>query len=405
MHDATGAVAGGLVQSGVPGEGARAGHGRERARHVQAAAGPAAASSCAATRSSASGRRDGAHRGHRGRVPGERKDLRARAARPCAARAARLRRARATRCLPPLARAPSGLPTRADAVLAMHPPRTLARGAARARSASSSRSCCSCSSGFCSTSRRSGDASVAAQLGRSRRALGGVRRRPAVRAHRAPAARRSPRSKATCAATGRCGACSRATWARARRSSRSTPAARRRVRRCRAALLAPTETLAEQHLETVGARWPATSPGRAADGRVSRRPNAARRSARSPPARRRWSIGTHALLQGDVAFRASPSLVVDEQHRFGVAAARRARAARRVGRARAARPAHDGDADPAHAGADLLRRPRRTTVRRAARRAPAGRHAAGRGGATRRAATSSCAGSSRRAGRPTSSAR
>ena len=62
-------------------------------------------------------------------------------------------------------------------------------------------------------------------------------------------------------------------------------------------------------------------------------------------------------------------VVIDEQHRFGVAQrvapARQGRAAS----GRAAPPGHDRDADPAHPGAHRLRRPRRHRARRAAARA------------------------------------
>lgn len=85
-----------------------------------------------------------------------------------------------------------------------------------------------------------------------------------------------------------------------------------------AAILAPTAILAEQHAATAerfltpaGVRW-------------------ALLTAATPAARRREVleavaagdvsvvIGTHALLEGDVAFRSLALVVVDEQHRFGV---------------------------------------------------------------------------------------
>ena len=59
------------------------------------------------------------------------------------------------------------------------------------------------------------------------------------------------------------------------------------------------------------------------------------------------AVGTHALIQEDVEFADLAVAVVDEQHRFGV----EQRQALAEGRC-AARPAHDGDADPAHARAD-----------------------------------------------------
>ena len=63
-------------------------------------------------------------------------------------------------------------------------------------------------------------------------------------------------------------------------------------------------------------------------------------------------------------------------------AARRDAAARRRRRPHAARPLHDGDADSAHAGPDVLRRSRRHRHRRRAGRPHPGRHAPGLRGAT-----------------------
>ncbi len=83
------------------------------------------------------------------------------------------------------------------------------------------------------------------------------------------------------------------------------------------ALMAPTETLAEQHAETAArlvgdlARVELLT---AALGARERREALARIGSGEAAI----VIGTHALLQGDVAFRALGLLVVDEQHRFGV---------------------------------------------------------------------------------------
>jgi ATP-dependent DNA helicase RecG len=85
-----------------------------------------------------------------------------------------------------------------------------------------------------------------------------------------------------------------------------------------AALMAPTETLAEQHFATLGALLPGTAiPAALLTG--------------STPGRRRADtlgklssgelqlvVGTHALIEEPVRFAALGVAVVDEQHRFGV---------------------------------------------------------------------------------------
>ncbi len=87
---------------------------------------------------------------------------------------------------------------------------------------------------------------------------------------------------------------------------------------CQAAVMAPTEVLAEQHyrsfcawLEPLGLRvgW---LTGRLAAG-------ARRRAAEAlADGRTRVAIGTHALFQQDVGFERLGLAVIDEQHRFGV---------------------------------------------------------------------------------------
>jgi ATP-dependent DNA helicase RecG len=85
-----------------------------------------------------------------------------------------------------------------------------------------------------------------------------------------------------------------------------------------AALMAPTETLADQHFATIQRL-------------IGAEPVAAALLTGSTPARRRDDIlgklasgelslivGTHALIEPDVNFRALAVAVVDEQHRFGV---------------------------------------------------------------------------------------
>jgi ATP-dependent DNA helicase RecG len=85
-----------------------------------------------------------------------------------------------------------------------------------------------------------------------------------------------------------------------------------------AALMVPTEILAEQHARTVG-RWlegsgvEAVFVGAQSRGRSQREARAALADGRA-----RIAIGTHALLEEGVAFDRLGLVVVDEQHRFGV---------------------------------------------------------------------------------------
>ena len=74
----------------------------------------------------------------------------------------------------------------------------------------------------------------------------------AGRPDRRPGRRRWTRSATTSPARRRCCACSRATSARARPRSRPMPWPPRRAPGCQGALLAPTDLLARQHLETLG---------------------------------------------------------------------------------------------------------------------------------------------------------
>jgi ATP-dependent DNA helicase RecG len=85
-----------------------------------------------------------------------------------------------------------------------------------------------------------------------------------------------------------------------------------------AALMVPTEILAEQHAATL-AGWLEGSGVEVALVGASAR-GKAQRAARAAVAdgRARIAVGTHALIEEDVAFEKLGLVVVDEQHRFGV---------------------------------------------------------------------------------------
>ena len=83
-----------------------------------------------------------------------------------------------------------------------------------------------------------------------------------------------------------------------------------------AALMAPTEVLARQHLRTLSHLTPV--PGRLADRRRSRAARAPSCCANWPTASVQMVVGTHALFQDSVAYRDLAVAVIDEQHRFGV---------------------------------------------------------------------------------------
>ena len=84
------------------------------------------------------------------------------------------------------------------------------------------------------------------------------------------------------------------------------------------AFMAPTEILAEQHLITLS-KWLATTRHRVA--LLSGRITAAERRTLLPSIERgdtHLVVGTHALVQEQVKFRALGLAIIDEQHRFGV---------------------------------------------------------------------------------------
>src|SRR6187397_574039 len=85
-----------------------------------------------------------------------------------------------------------------------------------------------------------------------------------------------------------------------------------------AALMAPTEVLARQHLETIAPL--AEKAGLRVGLLTGREKGRARKDVLERLARGDIDIiiGTHALFQPDVAFRDLAFAVIDEQHRFGV---------------------------------------------------------------------------------------
>ena len=172
---------------------------------------------------------------------------------------------------------------------------------------------------------------------------------------------------------GRADGADRGAGAPARRDHR---AARRCRRACASALLTGREK------------------GRAAR-RAAGAPGGAARST-SSSARTRCSRPTSR--SSDLAFA-----VIDEQHRFGVH--QRLALQTKGGKRRRQRAGDDGDADPAHAADDALRRPRRVAPDREAGRPQADRHQAIPVESHRAADRAACARSSARARRSTGSAR
>ena len=138
-----------------------------------------------------------------------------------------------------------------------------------------------------------------------------------------------------------------------------------------AALMAPTELLAEQHWRNFR-DWfgPLGETVALLSGGL---PARTRRSALAAIAAGevRVVVGTHALFQEGIEFAHLALVIVDEQHRFGVQ--QRLKLAEKASPAGGvAAPAHhDGDAHPAHARHDRLCRSRHLGDRRAAARAHA----------------------------------
>ena len=137
-----------------------------------------------------------------------------------------------------------------------------------------------------------------------------------------------------------------------------------------AALMAPTEILARQHIKTI------TPLAERAGLRVAiltgREKGKERREilARLEAGEIDFLVGTHALIQDDVIFKALALAVVDEQHRFGV---RERLALTNKGEAVDVLVL-ERDADPAHAGADIFWRHGRLRAARKTGRPPADRN-------------------------------
>ena len=141
-----------------------------------------------------------------------------------------------------------------------------------------------------------------------------------------------------------------------------------------AALMAPTETLAEQHFATLQALMPgelvpvalltgstpAGAPRRPAGQAAHRRAQAHRRHPRADRGDRRVRAPRRRRRRRAAPLRRAPARALDAKAPEGLAPAR---------------AAHDRDADPAHAAPDRLRRPRRDRAARAAAGAPADRDA------------------------------
>ena len=146
-----------------------------------------------------------------------------------------------------------------------------------------------------------------------------------------------------------------------------------------AALMAPTETLAEQHAATLGRLLGAELvPFELLTGAT---PAPRRRATldRLASGELGLVVGTHALIED------AGSVLEPRRLRGRRAASLRRPPARGTrcqgpGSHRAARPAHDRDADPAHPLADRLRRPRHDRPARAPGRPAAGSDLARRGG-------------------------
>ncbi len=85
-----------------------------------------------------------------------------------------------------------------------------------------------------------------------------------------------------------------------------------------AALMAPTETLAEQHFRTLQALLADSAPPLALLTSAAGRARRAELLAHLANGQLGMVVGTHALIEDDVRFASLGAVVIDEQHRFGV---------------------------------------------------------------------------------------
>jgi len=88
-------------------------------------------------------------------------------------------------------------------------------------------------------------------------------------------------------------------------------------------LMAPTEILARQHFDTIAAPLAAVGVRTVLLTGRDRGPGRAEKLAVLASGAAAVAVGTHALFQDDVAYRALSLSVIDEQHRFGVSDRRR----------------------------------------------------------------------------------
>lgn len=88
-------------------------------------------------------------------------------------------------------------------------------------------------------------------------------------------------------------------------------------------LMAPTEILARQHYETIAPPLEAVGVRAVLLTGRDRGPGRAAKLAELASGAAAVAVGTHALFQDDVAYRALSLSVIDEQHRFGVSDRRR----------------------------------------------------------------------------------